>query len=68
VDFYPYRADILDRLVQTHAAGRLHQPVLLTGPEGSGKEATALEFAMQAAERRPISFREALSPRSKQSP
>ncbi|NCQ35379.1 DNA polymerase III subunit delta', partial [bacterium] len=49
MEFYPHRAEILARLQQIHAAGRMRQPVLLTGPEGSGKEATALEFARRLA-------------------
>lgn len=49
MEFYPHRAEILARLQQIHAAGRMRQPVLLTGPEGSGKEATAMEFARRLA-------------------
>lgn len=39
------RKDILERLQAVVAAGKLGQPFLLVGPEGSGKENTALEFA-----------------------
>lgn len=39
------RPDILARLVRLRDRGRLAQPLLLVGPEGSGKEGTALEFA-----------------------
>ncbi|PIE76810.1 hypothetical protein CSA17_00220 [bacterium DOLJORAL78_65_58] len=39
------RQDILDRLQAVAAAGKLGQPFLLVGPEGCGKENTALEFA-----------------------
>jgi DNA polymerase III delta prime subunit len=39
------RPAVLDRLRQAAEAGRLGQPFLLVGPEGSGKENTALEFA-----------------------
>jgi DNA polymerase III delta prime subunit len=39
------RQAILDRLMKIRQAGKLGQPLLLVGPEGSGKENTALEFA-----------------------
>jgi len=39
------REAILDRLRQFARAGKLGQPFLLVGPEGVGKENTALEFA-----------------------
>ncbi|MBU8870227.1 MAG: hypothetical protein KOO60_05045 [Gemmatimonadales bacterium] len=42
---FPGRRDILDQLLHLRAADKLGQPFLLTGPEGSGKENTALEFA-----------------------
>ena len=38
------RQDILDKLQAVAAADKLGQPFLLVGPEGSGKENTALEF------------------------
>ncbi len=49
MEFYPHRPAVLERLEQIHRSGRLGQPVLLTGPDGSGKEATALEFARRLA-------------------
>lgn len=39
------RPDILARLLRLRDRDRLAQPLLLVGPEGSGKEGTALEFA-----------------------
>ena len=39
------REAILDKLLQIRQADKLGQPFLLVGPEGSGKENTALEFA-----------------------
>lgn len=39
------RQAIVDQLLQIKQADKLGQPFLLTGPEGSGKENTALEFA-----------------------
>ncbi len=39
------RPAVLDRLLKIRDAGKLGQPFLLVGPEGSGKENTALEFA-----------------------
>ncbi len=39
------RQAILDKLQKSRQAGKLGQPFLLVGPEGSGKENTALEFA-----------------------
>lgn len=39
------RPAVLDRLLRARDAGKLGQPFLLIGPEGSGKENTALEFA-----------------------
>lgn len=43
--FFPCRPGILERLVHLGTEGRFGQPLLFVGPEGSGKEATALEFA-----------------------
>jgi len=45
LDFFPYRPELLARLERIRAVGRLGQPLLLVGPEGAGKETTALEFA-----------------------
>lgn len=39
------RPAVLDKLQRVRQAGKLGQPFLLIGPEGSGKENTALEFA-----------------------
>lgn len=39
------RPAVLDKLQKVRLAGKLGQPFLLIGPEGSGKENTALEFA-----------------------
>jgi DNA polymerase III delta prime subunit len=39
------RQTVVDRLQRIAAAGKLGQPFLLVGPEGSGKENTALECA-----------------------
>lgn len=39
------RQTILDKLERIRRADKLGQPFLLAGPEGSGKENTALEFA-----------------------
>ena len=39
------RRSVLDRLLRRAETGKLGQPLLLSGPEGCGKEATALEFA-----------------------
>ncbi len=39
------RPEVLARLLRLRERGRLGQPLLLVGPEGSGKEGTALEFA-----------------------
>lgn len=41
------RAAIVEKLNKIKDAGKLGQPFLLVGPEGSGKENTALEFARQ---------------------
>jgi len=41
------RAAIIEKLNKIKEAGKLGQPFLLVGPEGSGKENTALEFARQ---------------------
>ena len=41
------RPGVLDRLRRARDAGKLGQPFLLVGPEGSGKENTALEFARE---------------------
>ncbi len=49
MQYYPHREQLLQRLEQIHAAGRLGQPLLLSGPDGAGKEATALEFARRLA-------------------
>ncbi len=45
LDFFPHRPELLARLERIRAVGRLGQPLLLVGPEGAGKETTALEFA-----------------------
>ena len=42
---FPGRQVILDQLLLLWRADKLGQPFLLAGPEGSGKENTALEFA-----------------------
>jgi hypothetical protein len=39
------RSEVLAKLLRLRDKGRLAQPLLLVGPEGSGKEGTALEFA-----------------------
>ena len=39
------RPAVIDKLINVKEAGKLGQPFLLVGPEGSGKENTALEFA-----------------------
>jgi DNA polymerase III delta prime subunit len=39
------RPAVIDKLQRVRQAGKLGQPFLLVGPEGSGKENTALEFA-----------------------
>lgn len=39
------RQAVIDKLQKIRQAGKLGQPFLLVGPEGSGKENTALEFA-----------------------
>jgi DNA polymerase III delta prime subunit len=39
------RPALVEKLLRIAAAGKLGQPFLLVGPEGSGKENTALEFA-----------------------
>jgi len=39
------RPEVLAKLLRLRDRGRLAQPLLLVGPEGSGKEGTALEFA-----------------------
>ncbi|MFO7609537.1 MAG: hypothetical protein R6X35_10130 [Candidatus Krumholzibacteriia bacterium] len=39
------RAAVLDRLERLRAADKLGQPLLFVGAEGTGREATALEFA-----------------------
>ncbi len=39
------RPAVLDKLQRVRQIGKLGQPFLLVGPEGSGKENTALEFA-----------------------
>lgn len=43
--FFPCRPPYLQMLLRLDEQGRLAQPLLLVGPEGAGKEATALEFA-----------------------
>lgn len=45
VDTFPCRENVVERLEALHAAGKLGQPLLFAGPEGVGKEATALELA-----------------------
>jgi DNA polymerase-3 subunit delta' len=45
LDLFPGRDRVLDRLARIHQADKLGQPLLFVGGEGSGKEATALEFA-----------------------
>jgi DNA polymerase III delta prime subunit len=42
---FPGRRTILDQLLLMRDADKLGQPFLFAGPEGSGKENTALEFA-----------------------
>lgn len=42
---FPGRRDILESLLKMRQADQLGQPFLLAGPDGSGKENTALEFA-----------------------
>jgi DNA polymerase III delta prime subunit len=42
---FPGRQAVLDKLLQIRQSDKLGQPFLLVGPEGSGKENTALEFA-----------------------
>ncbi len=49
MQYYPHREQVLSRLERIRASGRLGQPLLLTGPEGVGKEATVLEFARRMA-------------------
>jgi DNA polymerase III delta' subunit len=44
-DTFPCREAVVGRLEALHAAGKLGQPLLFTGPEGVGKETTALELA-----------------------
>jgi len=44
-DHFLGRTAVLSKLQRLHQAGKLGQPFLLVGPEGSGKENTALEFA-----------------------
>lgn len=39
------RTDVVERLLGLHRRGRLGQAYLLVGPEGAGKEQTALELA-----------------------
>ncbi|MBE0566193.1 MAG: hypothetical protein IH621_09565, partial [Krumholzibacteria bacterium] len=39
------RAAVLERLERLRGAGKLGQPLLFAGAEGTGREATALEFA-----------------------
>jgi DNA polymerase III delta prime subunit len=41
------RPEVLERLRRARDAGKLGQPFLLVGPEGAGKENTALEFARE---------------------
>jgi DNA polymerase III delta prime subunit len=45
---FPGRAAVIARLRQALAAGTLGQAYLFVGPDGSGKEVTALEFARLA--------------------
>ncbi len=49
MQYFPHREQLLSRLERIRASGRLGQPLLLTGPEGVGKEATVLEFARRMA-------------------
>ncbi len=45
---FPGRQTVLDRFQQVLASGKLSQTYLFVGPEGVGKEATALEIARLA--------------------
>ena len=45
LDVFPGRDHVLDRLDRILRADKLGQPFLFVGDEGTGKEATALEFA-----------------------
>jgi len=45
LDVFPGRDHVLDRLDRIRRADKLGQPFLFVGDEGTGKEATALEFA-----------------------
>ncbi len=42
---YPGTRDVADRLLRLVGGGRVGQPFLFIGPEGSGKEVTALDVA-----------------------
>lgn len=50
---YPGVRTVADRLLASLAAGRAGQPYLFAGPEGSGKEITALEIVRRAQCPRP---------------
>jgi DNA polymerase III subunit delta' len=54
---YPGSRPIADRLLGLIAAGRVDQPFLFVGPEGSGKEVTALDIARRCQCRRPAACR-----------
>ncbi len=56
---FPPRTAQLERLLSLDAAGRLGQSYLFVGPDGSGKEATALELARLLNCRDPQRCREA---------
>ncbi|MCP4574498.1 MAG: hypothetical protein GY838_19275 [bacterium] len=45
LDLFPGRDHVLDRLDRIRRVGKLGQPFLFVGDEGTGKETTALEFA-----------------------
>lgn len=54
---YPGSRAVADRLHRDLAAGRVGQPYLFVGPDGCGKEVTALEIARLAQCRRPQTCR-----------
>ena len=45
IDVFPAREPVLARLTRLLDSGRLGQPLLFSGPAGTGRETTALEFA-----------------------
>ena len=45
IDVFPAREPVLARLTRLLESGHLGQPLLFKGPAGTGREATALEFA-----------------------